>query len=279
MTNKEFRTEQLLEAGWTEKTPNSGYWHRPGVSKYFDVNRAYELELRFPEQVRTTFLKINPLTEFSKGVGSDLNPDSTNAAIIDRLQDTMRKGMQEGLDKSSMRRCCAPGAPDGIVPNPFYGQGLPNVTVPSPKKITAEQVARPRYKVATTRVYDVVVDNFSGRSIHYYKISHAAPSMSGIQARDKCMWLNRQQDHYDLLVAQSLSITPTHVVRATIDNIEAEISYLNTLRIALWAKDMDRVKELLSQKTDSQMIGSARSARHRLIASGLLKDLGIEIKA
>jgi hypothetical protein len=292
----------LAIAGWILKTPQSGYWHRPGVSLYFNVNDAYEQELRFPEQIRAVLLKIRPDMDMLR---KNVNPDSTNAAIIDRLQDTMRKGVQAGLDGSSTQSCNFgfTGPANGPIsrpairraPDPFHGQGLPSftvtpppftVTLPPSKKVTAAAIARPRYKVATNRVYDVVVDNFSGRSIYYYKISHAPPRLSGIQARDKCMWLNHKQKEADIFFAHvtrdtSIQASPNHVdlVKVTIDNVGAEISYLNTLRIALWAKDMDRVKELLSQKTDSQMISSARSARYRLIASGLLKDLGIEIKA
>jgi hypothetical protein len=305
MTNKEFRTEQLLEAGWTEKTPNSGYWHRPGVSKYFAVDRAYELELRFPEQVRATFLKINPLTEFSKGVGSDLNPDSTNASIIDKLQNQMRSGMQAGLDGRFPTMGRALGSP--------YGHGMPRIHVLKEVQDEIREAAaavKPRYRVTGNGFYDVVVDNHTGLSIRHYLVNASFKAGSRAGATIECARLNRVHDaavaayapgkliedffrHPGAAIPMNTPVVEAfkflsaftqaspeyeELVKITIENINAEISYLSTLRGALWNKEMGRVKVLLSQKLDARNINSAASARRRLTPCGLLRKLGLDEK-
>lgn len=267
MDNKTFRTEQLKTAGWILKTPQSGYWHRPGVGIYFNLNDAYEQQLQFPEMVRQALLSQNSKIEFKL---KSLNPDATNAAIASRQLAEFSRNFLVGMGGNG---------PLGIE-TPTPGQTyVYQYNDPTPPVRLIKRTA-PRYKIATIGNGFAVVDTDSGRSIHQFTGTHTRERATTI-----CELYNQQQATMDealtkTVLPQAPAALPVGVSRPaqvagsewtnTLLNLDSEIEYLNRVRVAVASRNTVLLKTLVDNSS-----GRAKNTCFRFITIALLRLLGI----
>lgn len=237
MKDRDYKEQELLRAGWKKHSgtaPGDRLWYRPGAATpSADLDQAFDNERLFPEKVRIALQR--KADSPSRPVKSKTPVDSKFPAPLRIYGGDFLQGRESSLPTMGYSTLPVNWAP-----------GIPS----APAK---------RYKVATNRVAEFVVDCKTGRSVARYTYGQF------VNPRELATRYADHLNHFDAAAVASTKMGDVydHCFQVALDR---EIEYLNKVRAAI-GNDME-LKELISGR-------GRKDLRYRLVPIGVLERLGL----